>query len=137
LHPPDDCRLNSHLLTTTNRLFPPTTYITKNRLSHVKLRERRHNSISDWTTRESPKFSAGNRRAGTAATFKSFLRRSRTPCRSCRKCRTNTVRVCTMFTFKYWTHPCRISGSGVFFRHQLCSGRPPLGYESFRPCGLT
>jgi hypothetical protein len=22
-----------------------------------------------------------------------------------------------MFTFKYWTHPCRISGSGVFFRH--------------------
>jgi len=42
LHPPVDCRLNSLLHTTTNVLFPPPTYITKNRLSHVKLRERRH-----------------------------------------------------------------------------------------------
>jgi hypothetical protein len=42
LHPPVDCRLNSLLHTTTNGLFPPPTYITKNRLSHVKLRERRH-----------------------------------------------------------------------------------------------
>jgi len=45
LHPPDNCRLNPRLHTTTSRLFPPPTSITKNRLSHAKLRKQRHISF--------------------------------------------------------------------------------------------